>query len=165
MPKILFIKCFHICGPTCPESYAIYPLRQHRNIRFASVQSTTTVVKNAAANNIRWLWKIPRPTLHYNKFILDLVRVLRSGNIKNTTIKTTKIKMIFSSLIVISLLETMYNLDMKDDIYWSKQRRNLITYITRNQVVYDMSYGTMPYTSCIVPLDIANMFRTMIYDV
>ena len=30
-----------------------------------------------------------------------------------------------------TLLEIMYNLDMEHDIYWSKQRRDLIAYITR----------------------------------
>ena len=64
-----------------------------------------------------------------------------------------------------TLLEIMYNLDMEHDIYWSKQRRDLIAYITRIQVIYYMSCGTMPYTPCIVDEDIANIFRTITYDV
>jgi hypothetical protein len=64
-----------------------------------------------------------------------------------------------------SLQEIVYNLDMEHDIYQSKQRHDLITYITRIRVVYDVSCGTMPYTPCIVHLDIANMFRTNTYDI
>ena len=62
-------------------------------------------------------------------------------------------------------LEIVYNLDMEHDIYWSKQRRDLIEYIIRIQVVYDMSCGTMSYIQWIVHLDIVNMFRTITYDV
>ena len=66
---------------------------------------------------------------------------------------------------LVTLLEIVYNLDMEHDIYWCKQRRDLLAYITRIRVVYDVSCATMPYTPCIVHLDIANMFRTNTYDV
>ena len=43
-----------------------------------------------------------------------------------------------------ALLEIVYNLDIDHDIYWSKQRRNLIAYSTRNCAVYNMFGGPCP---------------------
>ena len=55
---------------------------------------------------------------------------------------------------VYALQKIVYNLDMEYDIYWCQQRYYLITYRTQIRVVYDVSCWTLPFTPCIVHLDI-----------
>ena len=65
----------------------------------------------------------------------------------------------------LTLQEIVYNLDMEYNIYWSQQRCDLITYITRNCTIYDMSWRTMPYTPWNVLYRHSQYFRTITYDV